>query len=152
MSNTIEHRQQKQKNQIIEQLKQTPIVEIACKKCEVGRSTYYRWIHEDEEFALSVEVAIEEGAGIVSDLAESQLLAAIQNGNLQAVFYWLNHRNPKFINKLEVSAKSNEPLSLTAEQEDLIKKALELAAPEPVMVPVPDLQEMKDEDKDENAK
>ncbi len=40
---TIELKQDKNKKAIIEKLKQSPIIQIACKKVGIGRATYYRW-------------------------------------------------------------------------------------------------------------
>jgi len=42
MDKTIEKRQSKNKEQLLEILKKTPIVQIACEKAGVGRATYYR--------------------------------------------------------------------------------------------------------------
>ena len=47
MDNTIEKRQSKNKEQLLEILKKTPIVQIACEKAGVGRATYYRWRKDD---------------------------------------------------------------------------------------------------------
>jgi len=39
---TVRDRIKVEQDLIIEQLKKTPIVQVACEKCGVGRSTYYR--------------------------------------------------------------------------------------------------------------
>ena len=116
MADAIEIRQAKQKEIMVEQLKVAPIVQIACSKCGVPRSTYYRWAKEDPEFAILVEAAIEEGTNIINDLAESQLVTLIKDGNISGIFYWLNHRHPRFVNKLELLTKNDKPIGLTDEQ------------------------------------
>lgn len=114
---------------LLEQLRKVPIVSIACEKAGIGRATYYRWKKEDEEFARTAEEALSEGTQLVSDMAESQLLTAIRDGNLGAVMYWLKHRNPHYNTKLEVTAKiKSQDEALTPEQRALIEKAIELSA------------------------
>ena len=61
---------------LIEQLKKTPIVQIACEKVNVSRATLYRWKDEDPVFAKDVDDAIVDGHLMVNDLAESQLIRA----------------------------------------------------------------------------
>ena len=48
--NTIDVRQQKEKEALIKSLSEMPIIEIACKRAGVGRASYYRWLKEDSEF------------------------------------------------------------------------------------------------------
>ncbi|MCX6810140.1 MAG: phBC6A51 family helix-turn-helix protein [Candidatus Berkelbacteria bacterium] len=127
MSNAIETRQTKQKELIIAQLKLTPIVQIACSKCNIARSTYYLWAKEDKDFAAKVEAAVEYGTNMINDLAESQLVTLIKDGNISAIFYWLNHRHGKYSNKLEITTKGGSD-ELTHEQGKSIKNALVLAS------------------------
>ncbi len=125
---TIEDRQRKIKEDILEQLKKTPIVHAACQKVNVGRATYYRWRHDDEDFSQKADEAIIEGSLLVNDIAESQLMTAIKNQNLTAIIFWLKHHHPNYATKLEVTARlkaDNE--ILTPEQEALVTKALKLA-------------------------
>jgi hypothetical protein len=126
---TIETRQQKEKQLLIEQLKKTPIVQVACEKVGVGRATFYRWKKEDSEFAMQAEIAIEEGAGLVNDMAESQLMAAIRDQNLTAIIFWLKNHHPTYANKVEITTKTKrEEEILSPEQEAVLKKALQLAS------------------------
>lgn len=129
MRNTIEKRQQLEKDQMLEQLKKTPIVQAACGKVGIGRATYYRWRQEDKEFETKADEALAEGTAMVNDIAESQLMTAIKNQNLTAIIFWLKHHHPAYTTKLEVTARlkaDNE--ILTPEQEALVTKALQLAA------------------------
>jgi hypothetical protein len=126
---TIEDRQRKIKEDLLEQLKKTPIVHVACQKVNVGRATYYRWRHDDEDFSQKADEAITEGSLLVNDIAESQLMTAIKNQNLTAIIFWLKHHHPNYATKFEVTARlkaDNE--ILTPEQEALVTKALRLAA------------------------
>lgn len=87
-------RQEKSKEVLLEQLNKTPIVQIACEKIGVARSTYYRWIEDDKEFDNKIKEAIRKGKSLINDMAESKLISAIQNGNTTAIIYWLknNHK------------------------------------------------------------
>lgn len=119
----------KNKKLIIEQLKKTPIIQLACEKTGVARATFYRWKNEDPEFAAKADEAISEGSSLVNDVAESQLMSAIREKNLTAIIFWLKHHHPTYATKVEVTARlkaDNEVL--TPEQEALVTRALELAA------------------------
>jgi len=126
---TISKRMAREKTALIEQLKKIPIVQVACEKVTVSRATYYNWRKDDPEFARMTDEAIGDGTGFVNDMAESQLLSAIRDGNLGAITYWLKHRHSAYSNRLELTAKvKTETDSLTKEQEEAVRKALSLAA------------------------
>lgn len=125
----IQKRMNKSKELLTEQLKKTPIVQIACEKTGIGRATYYRWRKEDEEFTEAADKAINEGSELVNDMAESQLMAAIRDGNLGGIIFWLKHHHPRYATRVEVTAKlKHDDETLTPEQEALVMKALKLAA------------------------
>lgn len=126
MANEIQDRTKQNRQLIIEQLRKTPIVQICCEKVGVSRSTYYRWRDEDKTFAKLSDQALADGIALMNDVAESQLLSAIRDKNISAIFYWLNHRHAAYSNKLEITTKVNDG-SLTPEQQELIAKALEHA-------------------------
>lgn len=131
MSNqdVIDARKAREQAVLLEQLRKMPIIQVACEKAGVSRATYYRWRKEDDAFAASADEAIHDGVSLVSDMAESQLLTGIRDGNLGAVMYWLKHRNANYNNKLEVTAKiKTENDALTPEQEAAITEALKLAS------------------------
>ncbi len=117
----------KTKELFIEQLKKTPIIQICCEKLNVSRATFYRMKTNDKKFGQKVDQAIAEGRKLVNDIAESRLLTAIQNGNLQSIMYWLRFNHPLYGNKLEISGSIATSNELTPEQLKDIKKALLLA-------------------------
>jgi hypothetical protein len=122
--NTIDKRQDKNKELLIEQLKTRPIVQIACEKSGISRATYYRWRKEDGKFLKKSDEAIQEGSLLVNDMAESQLMSAIRDKNLTAIIFWLKHHHPAYVDKIEIKGKLKHQYNLSSEQEALISKAL----------------------------
>lgn len=118
----------KDKQQVVDQLKFNPIVQIACQKSGVSRATFYRWRSEDEEFKKQTETAIKDGVLLINDLAESQLLAAIKEQNLTAIIFWLKNHHGDYADKIQVST-DQKPVdnNLTPEEEKIVKKALKMA-------------------------
>ncbi len=119
----------KNKQILIDQLRKTPIIQIACEKSGIGRATYYRWKKDDAKFCENADEALQEGSLLVNDIAESQLMSAIKDKNITAIIFWLKHHHPNYATKVEVTARlkaDNETLS--PEQEALVTKALQIAA------------------------
>ncbi len=114
------------KRLLLEQLRKTPIIQIACEKIGLGRATFYRWKADDSAFAKAVDDALLEGKLLVNDLAESQLIGAIKDRNLTAITYWLRHHHRDYKNRLELEGTINTIHELSDEQKALVKKALEL--------------------------
>lgn len=129
MDKTIEKRQSKNKEQLLEILRKTPIVQIACEKAGVGRASYYRWRKEDTDFAQQSDQALLDGSLLVNDMAESQLMSAIKDKNMTAIIFWLKHHHPAYATKVEVTTTTKDKeIYLTDEQKELLNKALEMAA------------------------
>lgn len=125
---TIDIRIEKNKKKILEILERTPVIQVACERAGIGRSTLYRWKNEDEEFAKKVDKAMGEGTELVNDMAVSQLISAIKDKNMGAIRFWLQNNDARYTNKLEVSANvRREEIELTPEQEVIVRRALELA-------------------------
>lgn len=119
-----------QKDLLLEQLKKTPIVQVACEKVGVSRATYYRWRKEDPKFAKASDLALSEGALLINDMAEMQLMSAIRNRNMQAIMYWLKHHHSSYATKVELSGRiTHLREELSDEEKELVEKALRLAMP-----------------------
>ncbi len=89
----------KEKEEILNQLKTTPIVQVACQKTGVSRATYYRWKKEDVEFSVKIEESLREGKGYINDMAESQIIRMIKEGDRTACMYWLNNHHSGYTYK-----------------------------------------------------
>jgi len=119
----------KNKFSVIEQLKTTPIIQIVCQKTGISRATFYRWREKDKNFREKSDIALKEGVSLINDLAESQLISAIKDKNMTAIIFWLKNRNPNYdTTKLQILSgvvEKDEPL--TQEQQEIVKKALQMA-------------------------
>ena len=61
------------------------VVTIACKKADIPRSTYYKWLKDDEEFRQQVQ----EIENVALDFAESQLHQQISDNSTAATIFFL---------------------------------------------------------------
>lgn len=85
---------------LLENLEKYPIIQVACEKIWIARSTYYRWI-EDSEFWNKAVIAIQNWRNLVNDIAESNLISLVKEKHPWAIYYWLNN------NHLRYSYKNN---------------------------------------------
>jgi len=97
---TLAKKTKEQKEALLIQLAKYPILQTACDKADVGRSTYYLWRKDDDEFRRRADDALNIGKEFICDMAESQLIKAIQNGNITALIYWLKNHHPDYCDKI----------------------------------------------------
>ena len=80
------------KKAVIEALEKTlGIVTQACKMAGVGRSTFYKWMDEDEEFKKQVQ----DIDNVVLDFVESKLHKQIDGGNPTSTIFYLKTKGRK---------------------------------------------------------
>jgi hypothetical protein len=87
------------------------VVTVACKSSDVPRSTYYKWLNEDEEFAK----AVKDIENIALDFGESQLHKQIGDGNTSATIFFLKTKGKKrgYIERNELDLTSgDEPIKI----------------------------------------
>jgi len=87
------------------------VVTVACKSADVPRSTYYKWLNEDEDFAAEVK----DIENIALDFGESQLHKQIGNGNTSATIFFLKTKGKKrgYIERSELDLTSgDEPIKI----------------------------------------
>ncbi len=121
---SIQVRIEQNKEELIKLLKKTPIVQLACEKVGVSRATFYRWKKVDAQFELQVDEAIYAGKHLINDMAESQLIRAIKDGNMTSIIFWLKNNHPDYKTRVELSGTVKTQTKLTEEQEQQIQKAL----------------------------
>ena len=100
---SIEARIKRQQDKLVEFLAESGNVSFACKRAGVSRDTYYRWRYEDE-FAMQADISIASGKEFVNDLAHSQLIRNIQNGDMGAIKFQLGNCHDDYLPKKSVQA------------------------------------------------
>ena len=113
-----------QKAELLEQLKKTPIIQTACNKVAVGRSTYYVWRKDDKEFARSADKALREGKGFISDMAISQLIKKIQEGNTTSLIFWLKNHHADYNDRIIHEHEHEHPFEISQKEQGSIAQAL----------------------------
>jgi len=104
-TNKIEHI----KKALLEALeKSLGVVSTACKKADVSRTTFYKYVKEDEDFAKAVK-EIEDYA---LDFVESKLFEQIKEGNTTATIFYLKTKGKKrgYIERQEITGGDDKPL------------------------------------------
>ena len=81
---------------ILRELENNPLIEYACKKVGIARSTYYRWCVADEQFKKASEDSQQAGRAKLNDFVESKLLENIRNNQQQAINFWLSHNTLRY--------------------------------------------------------
>ena len=59
----------------------------------------------------------------MNDLAESQLLKSVRDGNMTAIIFWLKSRHLSYWNKLEI-VENTDKEELTKAQKEVIRRVL----------------------------
>ena len=93
----------------LEHLKKVPVVQVACEKVGISRNTIYRWRDEDKVFCDAMDLALNDGCGLVNDMCESQIMNHIKQGHFSALTYWLSHHHPKYKNTNLTNIKVEPP-------------------------------------------
>lgn len=79
----------RKKQKLLRELEDNPMVQQACKKVGIARSTFYRWCEGDRRFYYFSELAKSKGRDKLNDYVESKLLENIKNGQQSAIQFWL---------------------------------------------------------------
>ena len=82
------------------------VVTVACKQTDTPRSTYYKWLKEDEDFAK----AVKEIENIALDFGESQLHSQMKDGNTSATIFYLKTKGKKrgYVERSELDLSSGD--------------------------------------------
>jgi len=126
---TIKKRIKKDEELLLSQLRKVPIIQVSCERVGVARATYYRWRKADSRFTKDADSAIREGTLLINDMAESQLLSSIRDGNMTGIIFWLKNHHPSYETRIELRqtfSKSNE--KLTKRQREIIRRALKITS------------------------
>ena len=82
------------------------VVTVACKQTNTPRSTYYKWLKDDDEFRQQVQ----EIENVALDFAESQLHSQMKDGNTSATIFYLKTKGKKrgYIERQELDLNSGD--------------------------------------------
>ena len=121
------------KKLLIEELKKNPVIEAACRKLNVSRTTFYDWKKKDPRFVKAVELALQFGKAFMADIAELQLFNAIKNNDFRAVALYLKTHHPEYGNKVEISGQvTHERRAPTQEEKEDLAEALLAGLPKQI--------------------
>ncbi len=121
---TLNEETKKQKEALLVQLTKYPIVEVACNKTGVGRSTYYDWRQKDKQFCQMADRAISLGVDLITDMAESGLIKNIQANSNTAIIFWLKNHHGGYSDRIRHTHELEMPIKIPEEQVDQINFAL----------------------------
>jgi len=102
------------KESLLKSLEQSlGIVTVACKKADVPRSTYYKWLKEDELFAIEVR----DIENVALDFAESQLHKQIAADSTAATIFYLKTKGKKrgYVERQEITGAEGMPTNFQIE-------------------------------------
>jgi len=100
MNKTVQH-----KKAVLEALEQSlGVVTSACKKVGIGRTTFYGWLADDEEFAKQVK----DIENVALDFAESQLHKQIKDGNPSSTIFYLKTKGKRrgYVERTEIESNN----------------------------------------------
>ena len=102
------------KESLLKSLEQSlGVVTVACKKADVPRSTYYKWLKEDELFAIEVR----DIENVALDFAESQLHKQIAADSTAATIFYLKTKGKKrgYVERQEITGAEGMPTNFQIE-------------------------------------
>lgn len=88
-----------EKFKFLEILRENPWISFAAKKSGISRSTIYRWMKDDPELRRAIDEAQKAGSSQLDEMAEMGLVKKIKEGHFQAIKYYLDRNNPKYMTK-----------------------------------------------------
>ena len=102
------------KESLLKSLEQSlGVVTVACKKADIPRSTYYKWLKEDEAFAIEVR----DIENVALDFAESQLHKQIAADSTAATIFYLKTKGKKrgYVERQEITGAEGMPTNFQIE-------------------------------------
>lgn len=95
---------EQRKKAMLEALEKTlGVVSSACRAVGIGRTQYYNWLKEDQDF----KEAVQEIENVALDFAESQLHKQIKEGSTSATIFFLKTKGKArgYVERIEYESK-----------------------------------------------
>lgn len=108
-----------QKKEVLEALaKNSGIVASTCRACNISRFTFYKWYHDDSEFAEKVDDVKE----LQKDFAESLILKKMKEGDTTMIIFYAKTqmKDRGYTERQELTGKDGADL-LAGQQVDISK-------------------------------
>lgn len=102
---------QKDKEKLLQCLRETSgIVQYACEKAGISRTTYYNWYDDDDAFRERVDEINE----LQIDVAEAALLKKIKAEDTTAIIFYLKTkgRDRGYTERREITGANGEPVKI----------------------------------------
>ena len=99
----------KQQKELIETyVKKGTNISATCQALGISRMTFYRWMKDHEEVAQAIDDAREQ----LVDNVETKLISLINDGNAQAIMFFLKTRGKKrgYVERTEITGGDGERL------------------------------------------
>ena len=139
---------EKNMDALLEQLTKNPVIQVACQRVGIGRSTYYEWRETNKVFAKESSDALVEGKKFMNDIAESQLIKAIGEGKMTAIIYWLKNNHKDYADKIRYEHEHNHHFEIDEADQKKIDWALHNIGLAAVLKQNGDKRTVEDWDKD----
>ena len=120
-ADTIAARIMLNKQAVLLQLKKNPVIQSACHRANIDKSTVYRWMKQDTAFAEILKETQKEGHEFICDMAESQLIKKIGDGDrTSCIFYLKTHRKNEFSEQINYEHRIENRSELSVEDRKLM--------------------------------
>lgn len=96
---TTSKRIEKHKAEALVLLEKMPNISAVCAKLGIARSTFHRWMAEDEPFRENANKATKLGKSLINDKAINNVVVGIEQKDPGMTRFWLTHNHPDFCNK-----------------------------------------------------
>lgn len=141
----VEQRILSQKEKLLEHLTESGNVSFACKRVGLERKTFYRWIEADSAFSDDANVSIALGKSFVNDLAHTQLIRKMQEGDMQAVRLQLVSCHPDYRIRPPIRMDDHPGpvavINITQAPDRVIKSSVDVPVESTVVDAVPEVVE-----------
>ena len=89
------------------------VVTVACREANIPRSTYYKWLKEDQVFAEQVQ----DIENVALDFAESKLHNQIDENNTSATIFYLKTKGKSrgYVERQEITGAEGMPTNFQIE-------------------------------------